>query len=147
MAKKSPARPKTFAELVAEPTWSETDAGREEHAPVPGGVNRSGEFFDPAGLKLVLREADVSLSNAQYAVDHGALVVAEACGCGGEPGGCVPVWLNADALRELQGGPAPQFRSKRAEATWIDVWGNDAHEVVYTHGDVWWAGKIIGTTI
>lgn len=69
-------RVKSFAELAAEPTWSESsEALRGEGAVRPGGVNHAGEFFAPFGSRLTLRQADASVSEAQRAVDRDALVV------------------------------------------------------------------------
>jgi hypothetical protein len=145
MAKKKAQRGKSLAELAAEPTWSETsDARKGEHAPRPGGVNPAGEFFDPTGVKLTLRRAKASAREAQRAVDDGALVVAEACGCGGGPGGCTPVWLDSHEVRALQGGPGPRFTGKYGSPTWLELWSNDEREVVFAHGDVSWGGRAIG---
>lgn len=73
MARKA-TRAKTFAELAAEPTWSERQASRTgKYAPRPGGLNPAGEFFDPQGVELELQLEDASAEQAQQAVDVGAL--------------------------------------------------------------------------
>ena len=137
-------RAKTFAELAIEPTWSETDAARQgKYAPRPGGVNPAGEFFDLQGRKLHLEQADATEREVQEAVDAGALVVAEACGCGGG-GACAPQWLAADDLHALRGGQPPERTGKHGARTWLELWANDEGKVVYAHGDVSWGGRAIG---
>ncbi|MGG5258668.1 hypothetical protein [Phycicoccus avicenniae] len=144
MAKKGP-RAKTFAELAGEPTWSETAAVRTgQHAVRLGGTNVAGEFFDPSGNRLALEAADVSTDAAQEALDAGALVVAESCGCGGDFGGCTPVWLSNQQLRSLRGGPPPVFTGSHRAPTWLELWGNTEGRVIYAHGDVSWGGMALG---
>lgn len=99
-------RAKTFAQFLRAPTWSETDAARRgEHAVRSGGVNPAGEFFDPFGKQVVRQKAEISPEDAQRAVDAGALVVAEGCGCGGGPGGCSP---------RMAGRPGSERTARRA---------------------------------
>lgn len=144
MAKKG-QRAKTFVELASEPTWSETAAARTgEHAIRPGAMNVAGDFFDPRGQRLVLTDADIDPAVAQQAVDAGAWVVAESCGCGGGSGGCKPIWLNEGQVRSFKGGPPPIFTSRYRAPTWLDLWRSADGEVVYAHGDVSWGGIELG---
>ncbi|MBC9823923.1 hypothetical protein [Terrabacter sp. MAHUQ-38] len=77
-------RRQAFADLVKEPTWSQTDASRSgQHAPRRGGFNAAGEFFDVDGSKLHRVAEDVTEEEAQKLLEAGAAVVAEGCGCGG----------------------------------------------------------------
>ncbi len=123
---KNPRR-QTFADLVKEPTWSETNPSRTgRNAPRLGAVNAAGEFFDLTGLVLDLVHEEVSPAEA------------------GTYGGCSPEWVtDAEQLEQLRCGPAPQFTGHHGAVTWIDVWANQAGEVVFVHGDVFW-GKALG---
>lgn len=133
------ARRETFADLIKEPTWSQTKASRGgQYAARPGRFNGAGEFFDPTGHRLLLREEDIPVEAAQRLVDTGALVVAESCGCGGWSGDCTPEWLTDEQLRALRHGPAPRFTGRHGAPTWIDVWAGDARPVLFAHGDVSW---------
>ena len=135
---KSPRQP-TFADLVRQPTWSETDAAHSgSHAPRPGRFNAAGDFFDLAGRKLRLVAEDVAPGEAKALVDAGARVVAEVCGCGGFGGNCTPMWVNEEQLLRLRRGDAPAFTDRSGAPTWLDVWANDEGEVVFAHGDVSW---------
>lgn len=142
MSKKG-AKRQVFADIVKEPTWSETSAAHSGlYAPRPGGVNGAGEFFDPDGELLHLVATSVSPGRAQRLIDAGALVVVETCGCGGGPGGCTPQWLRDDQLLSLVGGRAPRFTGARSAPSWIDIWANDVRTVVYAHGDVSWGSAL-----
>jgi hypothetical protein len=133
------ARRQTFADLIKAPTWSQSKASAGgQYAPRPGRFNRAGEFFDPAGHKLLLRDEDIPVEEAQRLVNAGALVVAEGCGCGGWSGDCTPVWLSDEQLSGLRHGTAPRFTGRYGAPTWIDVWGGEARPVVFAHGDVSW---------
>lgn len=139
---KSP-RQQPFADLVQEPTWSETDASRSgQYAPRPGGFNAAGEFFDPDGIKLRLVAEDATEDEAQALIEAGAAVVAEGCGCGGSYGDCTPEWVTHDQLRDLRRGPAPGITGRHGAPTWIDVWANDHGTVVFAHGDVSWGNAL-----
>ncbi|MCE1177884.1 MAG: hypothetical protein LWW86_02450 [Micrococcales bacterium] len=132
------ARAKTLAQLAAEPTWSESQASHTgRHAPRPGGVNSAGEFFDPRGVKLALQLADASEEQAQQAVDAGASIAIESCGCGGAPG-CTPRWLQDKDVRTLRGGQPPTFTGRYGAPTWLEVWGAPDRTVVFAHGDMSW---------
>ncbi|GAA2740957.1 hypothetical protein GCM10009868_05140 [Terrabacter aerolatus] len=140
-----PRRPKdrTFTEILTEPTWSESEAARSgQHAPRPGTFNAAGDFFDPHGTRLEPVRDDVTPDEAQRLVDAGALVVHEACGCGGWGAGCTPTWLGDERLAQLRRGPEPRFTHRSGAPTWIDVWANDERSVVYAHGDVLWGSAI-----
>lgn len=144
MAKKGP-KGKTFAELASEPTWSQTKAARTgENAIRPGAMNVAGDFFDLRGQRLVLEDADIGPGVAQQAVDSGASVVAESCGCGGGRGGCKAIWLDDTQVRSLRGGPPPIFTSRYRAPTWLELWRSADGEVVYAHGDVSWGGIELG---
>ena len=139
---KSPRR-STFADLVQQPTWSETKAAHTgSHAPRPGSFNAAGDFFDPAGRKLRLAAADIEPEQAKALVEAGAMVVAEACGCGGFSGDCTPEWVNEDQLPRLRRGEAPVFTGRHGAPTWLDVWTNDEGTVVFAHGDVSWGNAL-----
>jgi hypothetical protein len=74
-------RQQTFADLVQEATWSETDASRSgQYAPRPGGFNAAGEFFDPDGIKLRLVAEGATEDEAQALIEAGAAVVAKGAG-------------------------------------------------------------------
>jgi hypothetical protein len=140
---KNAARRQTFADLVKEPTWSQTEASRGgRYAARPGRFNGAGEFFDPAGQRLLLREDDIEVEEAQRLVDGGALVVAESCGCGGWYGDCTPEWLTDEQLRGLRNGPDPRFTGRHDVPTWIDVWAGEGGAVVFAHGDVSWGAAL-----
>ena len=136
MTRKSKAT--TFAELLKQPSWSESDARvSREHAVRPGTYNAAGELFDPSGRPMVLEREDVTPGLAQKLVEGGALVAHELCGCGGWTG-CPPEWLPLEALARLQLAEAPELVGRRGVPTWIDVCSTDKSEVVYLHGDVRW---------
>lgn len=138
-------RARTFVELAAEPTWSQTAAARTgAHAVRPGAVNAAGEFFDPDGRGLTLVDGDLGPAQAQRAVDAGALVVAECCGCGGGSRGCTPVWLDARQVGSLRGGAPPVFTGRHRAPTWLELWTGPETDVVFTHGDVSWGGTALG---
>ena len=133
----------TFADLIKQPTWSQTDAPRKgQHAPRPGRFNGAGEFFDLNGSQLSLVAENVTEEEAQALLEAGAAVVAETCGCGGAYGGCTPVWVPEDQLRELRQGSPPRFTGRHAAPTWLDVWASDRRSVVFAHGDVSWGGAL-----
>jgi hypothetical protein len=139
MAKKP--RGRTFADLAKEPTWGEAERSRSgEHAVRPGMFNRGGEFFDPSGRLLVLKQQAVGPAEAVQRVSDGALVAFEGCGCGGWAG-CAPEWFTGDRLLRLRTGPGPRFVRGHGAPTWIDVWASGAGEVVFAHGEVDWAGE------
>jgi hypothetical protein len=139
---RSPRR-QTFADLVQEPTWSETDASHSgQYAPRPGRFNGAGEFFDPDGIKLRLVAEHATKDEAQALIESGAAVVAEVCGCGGFNGDCTPDWVTHDQLRELRRGLAPELAGRDGVPTWIDVWANDHGTVVFAHGDVSWGNAL-----
>lgn len=134
----------TFADLVKEPTWSESQRTRTGRFAVrPGGVNGAGEFFDPSGLQLWLQAEETTVDEAQRLVDTGALVIAEGCGCGGWYAGCTPRWVTDEQLRALRGAPSPTLLGRGGTPTWIDVWSNERGTVVFAHGDVSW-GQALG---
>lgn len=129
----------TFADLVKQPTWSESEAAvTGQHAPRPGRFNAAGEFFDPDGMRLRPVQGDATPEEAQRLVSAGALVVYESCGCGGWVGSCTPRWVAEASLAALRGGPMPRFTGRYGTPTWIDVWANDESTVVFAHGDVSW---------
>lgn len=122
MAKKG-QRAKTIAELASEPTWSQTVAAHTgKHAVRPGAVNAAGDLFDPRGQRVVIADADIGPAVAQQAVNAGALVVAESCGCGGGLGGCKPIWLDDRQVGSLRGGPPPVFTNRHRAPTWLELW-------------------------
>lgn len=142
MARKT-SRAKTFVELAAEPTWSETPASRTgKYASRPGGVNPAGEFFDPDGVKLELQVEDASTDQAQQAVDAGAAVVIERCGCGGGLRSCTPRWLSQKDVEALRGGQPPTFTGRYDAPTWLEVWAGSDRAVVFAHGDVSWGDAL-----
>ncbi len=69
MAAKAVQRP-TFADLVREPTWSETDAARSgRYAPTSGRFNRVGDLYD-----LDLRSHELAPEPAEGRTDLDAVV-------------------------------------------------------------------------
>lgn len=140
MAKKRDER--TFKEMLAEPTWSETSASAAGHHSVrPGKFNFANEFFDPDGIRLVCTKAEVTPKEALRMINEGAALAYEGCGCGGW-GGCAPEWYSEAVLVELRGGPKPRFVDTYGSPTWIDAWEGEGVTVVFAHGDVEWGDAI-----
>lgn len=138
MRKRKPTGP-SFADLVKEPTWSQSDASRSgRHASRPGRFNGAGEFFDPSGSQLQLVAENITAEEAQQLLEAGAALVAESCGCGGTYGDCTPVWATDEQLHELRSGPPPRPTGRHSAPTWLDLWAGDRVSVVFAHGDVSW---------
>ncbi len=133
----------TFADLVKEPTWSQSESSRTgQHAPRPGRFNGADQFFDPSGSRLKLVAESITEEEAQRLLEDGAALVSEACGCGGNYGGCTPVWATEKQLHELRSGPPPRFADRHGAPTWLDVWAGDQSSVVFAHGDVSWGNTL-----
>ncbi len=133
----------TFADLVKQPTWSQTDVSRTgQHAPRPGRFNAAGDFFDLDGERLQLVAEGVTEQQAQDLCDAGASVVIETCGCGGSYGGCTPQWLPDEQLHGLKRSSGPRFTGRFGAPSWLDVWASDERTVVFAHGDVAW-GRVL----
>ncbi|GAA2485351.1 hypothetical protein [Terrabacter carboxydivorans] len=133
----------TFADLVKEPTWSQSDASRSgQHAPRPGRFNGAGEFFDLSGSQLELVVGNVPAEEAQRLLEAGAALVSESCGCGGSYGDCTPVWATDKQLHELRSGPPPQLTDRHSAPTWLDAWAGERGSVVFAHGDISWGNVL-----
>ncbi|XGX79149.1 hypothetical protein LQK93_01948 [Terrabacter sp. BE26] len=138
----------TFADLVREPTWSETDASSTgQHAPRPGGFNAAGEFFDLDGKSLHLVSEDVTEEEAQALLEAEAGVVIETCGCGGSYGGCTPQWVPDELLQGLKQSPGPRFTGRHGAPSWLEVWASDERKVVFAHGDVAWDDALTRSSV
>lgn len=122
---------KSFAEIVAE-AKAEPLPAREVR---PGGYSRQGEFFDPSG-HLLTKTGQLNPSEARALVLDGAQLAFEGCGCGGWSG-CLPDWTDSELSRQLAEASQPRLLKSDAP-TWLDLWENDAGQVVYAHGDVRW---------
>ena len=133
----------TFADLVKQPMWSETNASRKgQQAPRPGRFNAAGDFFDLDGNRLQLVSEDVTEEEAQNLLDAGASVVIETCGCGGSYGDCTPQWLPDEQIHDLKHSSGPRFTGRHGAPSWLDVWASDERTVVFAHGDVAW-GRVL----
>lgn len=133
----------TFAELAAQPTFSQTPAGRSTATPRPGSFNLAGEFFHPDGTMLGLVDDDLSPEAAQQALDAGGLVLVDECGCGGRPDGCPPQWLTDEELATLRGSEPPVLtRRRRGAPTWIELFSHAGRSVVFVHGEVTWGAVL-----
>lgn len=134
-------RAQTFAEMVGEPTWSERPVPTEgAYAVRPGAFNLAGELFAPDGQVLRCTARDITPRQAKKLVLRGALVAHEGCGCGGGYSDCGPVWVTAASLEQLPSSAPPEFVDGQSP-TWIDAWKGEDVTVVFTHGDVEWAGR------
>lgn len=127
-------REPTFAEIV--------DHARLNPVPDlhvrPGKFNLEGEFFDPAGKRLVMSESEIDPAQARERVAAGALIAIEGCGCGGTHG-CSPTWFSPD---DVPTDVPPRFVKGFGAPTWIDLWEGDATVVVFLHGDVEWGDSV-----
>jgi hypothetical protein len=133
MAKRDAAKP--FVEMVRDLVYAPTPP-----EPAPG-VDLSAEKFHGPGGVVWLRDADtLTASEALRAVEQGALVAWDSCGCGG---GCPLKWPDTASLQRMSKTAPEVPDSKRyfgALTGWRSVDGR--RYLVVVNGAIRWGEEL-----
>ena len=128
----------TLSEIAQELRDAPTPKRDGPNAARPGAHNGAGEFFDPAGLLLVVSKDSIAPDEALELARAGALIAFEGCGCGGSAS-CPIAWFSPSEVKALVEAGTPSVAKRHASWSWIDVWTSGDSVVVFAHGNVRWA--------
>lgn len=132
----------TFREIAEEARLRPRASGAQGVR--PGRFNLAGEFFEPSGSRLTLCETELPPARALEAVQAGALLAFEACGCSGDgAGGCEIRRFESKDVVDSAGTGEPDFINLHGSPTWIDLWSGENRMVVFAHGDVRWGAVLL----
>jgi hypothetical protein len=134
MAKRGAAKP--FAEMVRDLV----DTPTPEPAKTLRRIDLShGQFLGPGGV-VWLREADtLRASEALSAIQEGALVAWDSCGCGGD---CGFIWPDTASLQRMA-KTAPKVRDTKRHFGRLTGWRSaDGRYLVVASGEVRWGQEL-----
>ena len=133
MAKRDATKP--FAEMVRDLVYTPTPPD-----PAMARVDLSAEQFRGPNGVVWLRDADtLRAGEALRAVQEGALVAWDSCGCGG---GCRLVWPDTASLQRMAKTP-PEVRDSKQYFGALTGWRSaDGRYLVVANGEVRWGEEL-----